>query len=231
MPTEPLTLSGRPAGTSPSTVVARLVGRRAVRSVIVWGIAFGLYVVASVSGYAKTYSTAASRAQLARRLGSNVGFEALIGPARHLETVAGFAAWRCMGVLSLVGAVWALLASTRLLRGEEEAGRWEMLLAGQTTRRRAAALGLAGLAAGWAALWAITAIVTLAEGRAAQPHFSLSASAFFPATPLSSLTGILASCASRRAATTRRRPGTGRAAGRRGAPRCSRWDGARPTIQ
>ena len=36
--------------------------------------------------------------------------------------------------LMVLGAVWGLLTSTRLLRGEEDAGRWELLLAGQTTR-------------------------------------------------------------------------------------------------
>ena len=48
----------------------------------------------------------------------------------------------------LLGAVWGLLTSTRLLRGEEDGGRWELLLAGRTTRRRAAAQALAGLGAG-----------------------------------------------------------------------------------
>ncbi len=38
--------------------------------------------------------------------------------------------------LMVLGAVWGLLTATRLLRGEEDAGRWELLLAGQTTRER-----------------------------------------------------------------------------------------------
>ena len=42
-------------------------------------------------------------------------------------------------ILSVIGGVWALLTATRLLRGEEEEGRWELLLTGQTTRLRAAA--------------------------------------------------------------------------------------------
>ena len=36
----------------------------------------------------------------------------------------------------ILGAVWGLLTGTRLLRGEEDSGRWELLLAGQTTRGR-----------------------------------------------------------------------------------------------
>ena len=77
--------------------------------------------------------------------GANVGLNALVGPARRLDTVGGFTAWKYLAFVSLIGAVWGLLTGTRLLRGEEDAGRWELLLAGDTTRRRAAAQALAGL--------------------------------------------------------------------------------------
>ena len=45
----------------------------------------------------------------------------------------------------LLGAVWGLLTSTRLLRGRRTAAAGELLLAGRTTRRRAGAQALAGL--------------------------------------------------------------------------------------
>ena len=160
-------------------VIAQLVGRRAIRSALPWGCVFALYVVASISGYLGTYRTVASRQQLARALTPNVGLRALIGPARHLDTAAGFASWRCLGVLSVVGALWGLLAATRLLRGEEDAGRWELLLSGPTTRRRAAVEGLVGLGAGWFALFALTAVATLADGQQPTPAFTPSGSLFF----------------------------------------------------
>ena len=145
--------------------MARWVGRRAIRSDVAWAFAFALYVVGSISGFASTYKTPAARAQLARTLESNTGFTALLGPARHIDTVAGFAAWRCLVILSIIGGVWGLLTATRLLRAEEEEGRWELLLAGQTTRRRATAQGLAGLGVGWAVLLGITAVITVADAR------------------------------------------------------------------
>jgi ABC-2 type transport system permease protein len=161
------------------TVVAGLVARRAVRSAAPWAYVFAAYLYGSISGYAATYKTPAARLKLARSLAPNAGLRAIIGPARHLETVAGFAAWRCLGVLTLVGAAWALLAGTRLLRGEEDAGRSELLLAGPTTRRRAAAQGLAGLAVGWTVLLTVTALVAVVDGQTVHPHFSVSASLFF----------------------------------------------------
>ena len=74
--------------------------------------------------------------------------------------MAGFTVFKVGMTLMVLGAVWGLLTGTRLLRGEEDAGRWELLLAGQTTRRRATAQALAGLGAGVVVLWAITAVIT-----------------------------------------------------------------------
>ncbi len=75
-------------------------------------------------------------------------------------------------------AVWGLLTATRLTRGEEEAGRWELFLAGQTTRRRAAAQAIAGLAAGLVVLWAIAAVIIVAAGSTSKVHFSTTGSLF-----------------------------------------------------
>lgn len=118
--------------------------------------------MASAVGYTATFPTPQSRLQLARSLGTNAGLAALVGPARHIETVAGFTAWRTLGILSIVGAFWGLLLATRLLRGEEEAGRWELLLAGPTTRGRATVRATVGLGAGVLALWAVTALCAVA---------------------------------------------------------------------
>lgn len=150
-----------------------LTARRTVRSAAPWGIVFALYIVTSAVGYTSTYRTVAARTELARSFGTDVGINAIIGPARHLDTVAGFTEWRCVGVLSLVGAVWGLLTSTRLLRGEEDAGRWELLLAGPTSRRSAAVEALLGLAGGLAALWLLPAVGTVLIGRAGSLHFGI----------------------------------------------------------
>jgi ABC-2 type transport system permease protein len=176
-----------------------------VRSGALWGYVFAIFVASSALGYASVYKTAASRAGLARTLGSNPGINALIGPAHQIQTVAGFTAWRCLGVLSVVGAVWGLLAGTRLLRGEEEAGRWESLLAGQTTRRLATAQALGGLAVGVATLWTITSVVTVVVGQSSKVHISPGAALYFSVALVSGATVFLAAgaCASQLCATRR----------------------------
>lgn len=149
----------------PNFVVAAVTARRAIRSAAVWGAVFGLYATTSAIGYAATYKTPVARARLEQTFGDNLGFNALIGPAHQIGTVAGFTAWRSLGVLSIVGGVWGILVGTRLLRGEEDAGRWEVLLVGRTTRRGATGQALAGLAASLVALWAVCGSLIVAAGR------------------------------------------------------------------
>jgi len=147
-------------------------GAQAVRSGVLWGCVFGLYLATQALAYASSYKTVSQRARLAKEFGSNAGISALVGPAHELQTVAGFTVWKCLAVLAVVGAAWGLLTGTRLLRGEEDAGRWELLLAGQTTRRSATAQALVGLACGVAALWAVTAVITVVVGRSSKVGIS-----------------------------------------------------------
>jgi ABC-2 type transport system permease protein len=141
-------------------VIAWLTARRAVRSGVIFGYVFGVAIASSAIGYTRFYKTAAQRDALAAAYGSDKATSALFGPAPQLQTVAGFTVFKISMTLILLGAVWGLLTSTRLLRGEEEAGRWELLLAGPTTRRAATVQVLGGLGVGVVALWALTGLIT-----------------------------------------------------------------------
>jgi ABC-2 type transport system permease protein len=163
------------------TVVARRAAWSASRSGLVWGLGFGSYVAVSALGYASSYSTPAQREQFARLFGANTAVNALVGPARRLDTVAGFTAWRSLGVLGVIGAIWGLLAATRLLRGEEDAGRWELLLSGHASRRGATTQTLVGIAVGLVALWATASAVIAIAGRSSTARISPSAAGFLAA--------------------------------------------------
>lgn len=163
----------------PSAVVGLRTARRAVRSGALWGVIFGITVASSALGYSGAYKTAAQRARFAALWGPNAGLAAINGPARRLETVAGYTAWKSFMFLIILGGVWGLLTATRLLRGEEDAGRWELLLAGQTTRRRAARQALAGLAAGLASLWVVTALITLAVAQSGKVKIGAGSALYF----------------------------------------------------
>jgi len=75
--------------------------------------------------------------------------ELFYGVPVDLLTDGGFTAWRFGGFAAILTAVWGLIAAVRPLRGEEDAGRQELVLAGVVSRRSAyvavlVALGVAG---------------------------------------------------------------------------------------
>lgn len=162
----------------PGLVPARIVARRGWKAAVLWGALVGGSVWELVREAVTSYPTAADRARLVASMGNNVGWNALFGPAHHIDTVRGYVPAHLMGFFGLGPAMWGLLVGTRLLRGEEEAGRWEILLAGPTTRRRTAAAAMGGLGVVLVVLWAVTATVIALVGRGADARFSVTASLF-----------------------------------------------------
>ncbi len=166
-------------GRSPGTVVAWLTARKSVRSGVIWGYIFGIAIASSAVSYTRIYKTPAQRDALAAAYGSNKATSALFGPAPQLQTVAGFTVFKISMTLMFLGAVWGLLTSTRLLRGEEDNGRWELLLAGQITRRGAAVQALGGLSAGVFTLWALTGLLTVLTGLDSSVGIAAGAALYF----------------------------------------------------
>jgi ABC-2 type transport system permease protein len=197
------------AGRHPGAVIVLSTGRRAVRSAALWGYVFGLTIASSAWGFASAYKTVAQRARIAALFGQNTGLAAMNGPARQIQTVPGYTAWKSLMFLALVGSVWGLLTGTKLLRGEEDAGRWELLLAGRTTRRRAVGQALTGLGAGAAVLWALTAVITVVAGRLPKIGIPAGPALFFTTAAVAPAVMFLAAgaLASQLAATRRQAAG------------------------
>jgi ABC-2 type transport system permease protein len=164
---------------SAGTVVVVQTARRSLRSGALLGYVFGVVVASSAISYTTIYKTQAERDRLAAAFGSNKAASALFGPALRLQTVAGFTVFKSFMTLVIVGAIWGLLTSTRLLRGEEDAGRWELLLSGRTNRKGAAVQALGGMAVGVAALWAITGVFTAVAGQDSKVDIAAGPSFFF----------------------------------------------------
>lgn len=177
---------------SASTLIARYTARRSVRSAALWGYVFGIMVASSAYSYTRIYQTAAERARLAGTFGRDHAASALFGPASQLNTVAGFTVFKVSMTLMIIAAVWGLLTSTRLLRGDEDAGRWEILIGGPVTRGRGVAQVLAGLGAGAAVLWAVTAVITVLAGRLSSVRIAAPAGLFLALALVASAVVFLA---------------------------------------
>ena len=160
-----LAVAGAPRRTGAGSMVSRLALRRTWKGAVAVAVANVLVTVTAVIGYVAAYPDPADRVTLARSIGSNPGLTALFGETRSLETVAGFTEWRVVLVLALVGAVWAIFAVTRILRGEEDEGRAEVVLAGPITRPGATRASLLGIAASTGLMLLVTAVgMTLGAG-------------------------------------------------------------------
>ncbi len=73
---------------------------------------------------------------LVEDLASNPALRALYGTPFDLATPGGFTVWRLGMFLAATTGLWGLLTATRLLRGEEDAGRAELVLTAPISRRR-----------------------------------------------------------------------------------------------
>ncbi len=105
------------------------------RTTLVWTAVVAAVVASAAVAYRSAYPTEASRQVVVTLLGDNRAFDALYGRPVALETVGGFLAWRYGATAAVIIALWALLAVSRLLRGDEDEGRSDLLVAGPVSTR------------------------------------------------------------------------------------------------
>ena len=72
---------------------------------------------------------------LVEDLASNPALRALYGTPFDLASPGGFTVWRLGMFLAATTGLWGLLTATRLLRGEEDAGRADLVLTAPISRR------------------------------------------------------------------------------------------------
>ena len=150
---------------SADRALVRLAVRSSLRGALAWGVVIGATAGSSAAAYVKAFPDAASRAQLAATTGHDAGLSVLLGSTADIGTVGGYTVYKGFTFLTTIAALWALFAATRLLRGEEDAGRWALVLAGGTRPGRATAATLAGLAAAVALMTLVAAATLAAVGR------------------------------------------------------------------
>ena len=92
------------------------------------GLIMVLNAVGNVIGYRDTYPDEASRQQFAAAFQGNLALRLFYGIPRDLASVGGYVEFRVVGMMAVLAAAWAVFAAARALRGEEDAGRWELVL-------------------------------------------------------------------------------------------------------
>jgi ABC-2 type transport system permease protein len=127
------TLPGSPVAAGPQLAPGRAVSRLAVRQ-----LRLGAAVVALIAGVMS--AVVASQYEMISSLLDESGLRAmagnpieriLLGPPVAVDDPGGFTVWRTGTLISVLASGWIMLATTRITRGEEDAGRWSLLLAGR----------------------------------------------------------------------------------------------------
>jgi ABC-2 type transport system permease protein len=109
---------------------ARLAVRQIRRGwLIVLVLVSGLSAIVVVQ-YQHTFANPAEVASLGV-LALNPAIRVLFGVPLALDSAGGFTVWRTGTFAAVTVASWGLLETTRITRGEEQAGRWALLLTGR----------------------------------------------------------------------------------------------------
>lgn len=107
---------------------------------LVIAAATGLLQWLGVAAYHKSQSSGGG---LMTAMADIPAMRAVYGLPTAINTLGGFAVWRVELFVTLFGTVWMVLATARVLRGNEETGRLDLVLANPLSLTRATAVSLA----------------------------------------------------------------------------------------
>jgi ABC-2 type transport system permease protein len=154
------------------TLASAQVARRALLGLDVRLLLRGALLLIAVSAgltavvvlqYGATFSTADAARSL-EALAQNPAIRTLFGVPRALDDAGGFTVWRTGTIVVVAAAAWALVAITRLTRGEEDTGRVWLTLVGPLRLRSALLLHLFVVGAIAVSLGAAIGLAMIASG-------------------------------------------------------------------
>lgn len=156
------------AGRDAGRAVVHLAVRQTWRGALVVVLLAGAMTAVVAAGYRTTVGDDLDAQALAALAGSPA-IRTLFGEPVALDTAGGFTVWRTGTALAVLLAAWSFLGVVRVTRGEEDAGRWDLLLAGRTglpaiVSRHLTVFVAADLLAGAAAAGALVAAGTAVSG-------------------------------------------------------------------
>ena len=168
-----------PSRKRPDRVLWEFFARRTLRSATFVSVIFGLIAASKVLGYAAVYPTKAQQVSAGLIMTGQATYKVLLGVPQNITTVAGFAACYSVGVSVLLGGIWAYVVTTKMFRGEETAGRWEVLLSSETTMRDATISAFKGLAVSLGVYFVIATLALMAIGAKSTVNYGAGPALYF----------------------------------------------------
>jgi ABC-2 type transport system permease protein len=127
------TLTGSPVAAGEQFAPGRTVARLAVRQLRRGAVMVALFCGGMSALVARQYQPIGELLDESglRALAENPAIRILSGPPVALDDPGGFTVWRTGTAVSVLASVWIMLAAIGITRGEEDGGRWDLLLAGR----------------------------------------------------------------------------------------------------
>lgn len=158
----------RPAVTAPAVgrahphrATIRLYSRLIRRSTMLLALAMAAYVAMEIASYTSAYPDGVSPLQF-EMFRDNPAVRMMNGVPYGLDSAGGFTVWDAGWIWQLLLGIWALLVTSRFLRGEEDLDRADLLLATPITATRVTALVLAVIAAAGLIVGMVVSVAMLA---------------------------------------------------------------------
>jgi len=149
---------------SPAKALRHFGRKQTLKGAIIIGILAGMMTVIQGAGYTVTYPDARSRAQFASSLESAPSLGVIYGESKNLVSASGYIVYRVVPFMSLIASIWGLVVVTKLLRGQEEDGRWELIASSNTSVQSATWNVLLGFAMSFGLALIISTLITTAGG-------------------------------------------------------------------
>ncbi len=180
------------------------------RHSIIGGVLFGLF--AMVESYAQgrgiiaAFPNVSQRASLIHGLANNAALSLFYGDkTANIVSPSGYMVYRIMPILALVAAIWAMTITTKVLRGQEENGRWELLLSGPYSSSQATLKSILGIVATLGSSFLVFGLVLALLSSEGVFRLSLGGSFYFALSVISgSLIGLGIGAITSQLAPTRR---------------------------
>jgi ABC-2 type transport system permease protein len=168
-----MTKSNTQSRFSTSRALRRFGFRQTIRGALIIGFLAGLMMGAQGAAYAAAYPDQHSRDLLVKSLSSVPALGFMAGEIRDASSPASYSIYKSITLMTLLTSIWGLLVTTRLLRGQEEDGRLEPIVAGHTSKRAASVHILIGY--GYSILIAYAVAFGIMAALGAEPNVKLSA--------------------------------------------------------
>lgn len=147
----------------PLRSVAGLTAKLIMRGAVAVAVGLGGLIALEGLSFQTAYPDDASRRMLLV-WGADPGIRMIAGPATAVDTVGGFAVWDAGLYVTLILGVWALTATTRVLRGDEDSGRADLVHIAALDARTVLIVQVTVLFAGCAVIGASVGLALLLIG-------------------------------------------------------------------